>query len=82
MTAKPTPDADLQRLLADAEAVEAAIQAAECDTLREHKLLGLPIVVWREGRVQWIPPEEIVVESEALLPGRGPSCNAVRHDPH
>ena len=34
------------------------------DTVREHKLLGQPIVVWRDGKVVWIPPEEIELEEE------------------
>jgi hypothetical protein len=28
----------------------------------EHKQLGYPICTWRDGRVVWIPPEEIDVE--------------------
>jgi hypothetical protein len=27
--------------------------------LRDHKLAGNPVVVWRNGRVEWISPEEI-----------------------
>jgi hypothetical protein len=26
-----------------------------------HKKLGHPIVVWRDGKVVWVPPEEIDV---------------------
>jgi hypothetical protein len=27
----------------------------------EHKQLGYPVAVWRNERVEWIPPEEIEV---------------------
>lgn len=27
--------------------------------VEEHRRLGHPIAVWRDGRVVWIPPEEI-----------------------
>lgn len=29
------------------------------DELRMHKRLGHSIVTWRDGKVVWIPPEEI-----------------------
>ena len=34
------------------------------ETVREHKLLGYPIVVWKDGRVVWVPPEEIVLDEK------------------
>jgi hypothetical protein len=34
------------------------------DALRAHKRAGRPIVVWRDGRVVEIPPEEIVIDEE------------------
>ena len=27
--------------------------------IEEHRRLGNPIAVWRDGKVVWIPPEEI-----------------------
>ncbi|MEW6251257.1 MAG: hypothetical protein AB1716_11460, partial [Planctomycetota bacterium] len=37
------------------EALRQAVRAA----LRRHKLLGESIVIWKDGRVVWVPPEEI-----------------------
>lgn len=31
-------------------------------TLLRHKLLGQPVVVWRDGKVVWLQPDEIPVE--------------------
>ena len=43
------------------------------DALRRHRLLGLPIAVWRDGKVVWIPPEEIPVFPEEPTSGNGTS---------
>lgn len=40
---------------------EMALKEAVAEALAEHKLRGHPIVVWRDGKVVTIPPEEIVV---------------------
>jgi len=32
------------------------------DTFREHKLLGLPIAVWKDGKAVWLQPEEIELD--------------------
>lgn len=32
------------------------------DTFREHKLLGLPIAVWKDGKAVWLQPEDITPE--------------------
>jgi hypothetical protein len=29
-----------------------------------HKKLGEPIVIWRDGKVVWVPPEEIEVPDD------------------
>lgn len=42
-----------------------ALNLARQDALRLHKRMGYPIAVWRDGRVVWIPPEEIEVDLEA-----------------
>lgn len=38
-----------------------ALQAAVRNAWREHKALGYPIVIWRDGKVVEVPPEEIEV---------------------
>jgi hypothetical protein len=43
---------DLPRI---ARALELAIREA----LQRHKLAGNPVAVWRNDRVEWIPPEDI-----------------------
>ena len=48
----------------DSEGMTRAMARAIRAAVREHKLLGFPIVVWQDGKVVEIPPEEIVLEDE------------------
>lgn len=43
----------------DNRALTEAMGAAVREALRTHKLLGEPIVVWRDGQVVWVPADEI-----------------------
>jgi len=45
----------------DDKAVTAALANGVRAALRRHKLLGESIVVWRDGKVVWIQPEDIEV---------------------
>jgi hypothetical protein len=40
---------------------EKALKEAVAEAIAEHKLRGRPIVIWRDGKVVTIPPEEISV---------------------
>lgn len=57
LTKQATPDLDA--ILADTARIEAALRVAVRRALRDHKRAGNPIAVWRDGRVVWLPPEEI-----------------------
>ena len=45
--------------VADLPRIARALRLAVREALRDHKLAGNPVAVWRNGRVEWIPPEEI-----------------------
>jgi hypothetical protein len=40
---------------------EMALKEAVAEAIAEHKRMGQPIVVWRDGQVTKVPPEEIVI---------------------
>ena len=42
---------------------EAIIEGAR-EALRRHKREGHPIVIWRDGQIVWVPPEEIEIDDE------------------
>ncbi len=52
---------DISALIADKPALLRAMRAGVRKALLQHKLLGQPIVVWRNGKVVEIPPEKIPV---------------------
>jgi hypothetical protein len=39
--------------------IDRALVKAVREALAVHKRLGHPIAAWRDGKVVWIPPEEI-----------------------
>lgn len=42
--------------------IDSAVERAARDARHLHKQLGVPLVVWQDGKVVEIPPEEIVVD--------------------
>lgn len=54
----------LARLLAEADAVDAAVQEAVREAVLVHKRLGNPVASWRDGEVVWIQPNDIEVEEK------------------
>jgi len=62
---------DIERLFEEGTVMDEAIAEAGRDARLKHKQLGVPLVVWRDGQVVLIPPEEIVVDppdDNAVMP--------------
>jgi hypothetical protein len=57
----PPPDSGSGPLdrVEDVPRILAAMRRAVREAVLEHKRLGNPIAVWREGRVVWLQPDEI-----------------------
>ncbi len=49
----------LAKLRADSAVIEQAIRESVRDAVRLHKRAGQPMVVWRDGRVVWLSPDEL-----------------------
>jgi len=60
MTTEREPSMD--ELWEDGRAIDRALREAVREALLRHKKLGESIVVWKDGKVVWVPPEEIEVE--------------------
>lgn len=54
--AKETPD--IQKIFADGSLIDEAMRKAAKEALKVHKRAGHPLAIWRDGRVQWVTPEE------------------------
>lgn len=50
---------DIARAFEEGDLIDEAIEEAARDAAIQHKRAGLPLVVWRRGRVAYIPPEAI-----------------------
>lgn len=46
----------------DPERITQALAQGVRDALLKHKQAGNPIVVWHDGKIVWIKPEEIAVQ--------------------
>jgi hypothetical protein len=49
---------DIQKLFREGTLIDEAMNAAVRDAVQLHKEKGLPMVVWRDGKILWISPEE------------------------
>jgi hypothetical protein len=56
-------DDEILNVFNDVDTVRAAMQAGINAALLRHKKLGYPICVWRNGKVEWIAPENIKIDS-------------------
>ena len=52
----------LQELFEDGKRLDYLAKEAVRDALREHKRLGQSVVVWRDGKVVTVAPEDIPVD--------------------
>ena len=53
---------DIDAVMRDNRVLEEAGQRAVRAALLDHKRTGDPIVVWQDGKIVWIPADDIVVE--------------------
>jgi hypothetical protein len=58
---KPTQSKDITRILQEGTTVQSAFNRAVRQALLAHKRAGVPIAVGQNGKVVWIPPDEIEV---------------------
>ena len=55
----------IARAFAEGTPVDQAIEEAVREALKLHKRAGNPIVVWRNGEMHWIQPEDIRLPDES-----------------
>lgn len=57
----------IDEIFADGFLIDLALKQAVQEALLRHKQAGNPVVVWRDNKIVWIPPEEISVpEKDAV----------------
>ncbi len=50
---------DVGKIFRDGTLIDKALQEAAQEAKRTHQRLGLPAAVWRDGKVVWVPAEEL-----------------------
>lgn len=51
----------IEEALADRDKLTEALATGVREALRKHKQANNPVVVWRDGKMVWIKPEEIQI---------------------
>jgi hypothetical protein len=66
----PTSLQTIRRMLDDDDALDASIRAALAETVRRHRHGDVPLAVWRDGRVQDVPAEDVGGDVGEVTPKR------------
>ena len=61
MTVKEEHKDRISEALADPEKITQALIKGVREALLKHKQAGNPVVVWKNGKIVWLKPEEIPV---------------------
>ncbi|MEI8372511.1 MAG: hypothetical protein WCJ35_06725 [Planctomycetota bacterium] len=56
---------NIRQLFREGTPIDSAMNAAVRDAVLQHKQKGLPLVVWRDGKVAWIPPDDLDLDPAA-----------------
>lgn len=66
---RPAPkDVDIQQAFRQGTPIDEAMNQAFREAVLAHRRAGVPLIVWRDGRVQAVSPDEIEGEVEDSSP--------------
>jgi hypothetical protein len=65
MVAVMTEARDIGTLFKDGAVIDAALASAAEAAVREARMLGRPLVVWQDGRVVELPPDQVPIGDTA-----------------
>ena len=60
---KKKSEKSIDEIFKEGSLIDNALKKAVQEALVRHKQAGNPIVVWRDGKIVWLKPEEIPVHS-------------------
>jgi hypothetical protein len=55
----PEPKVDIDAAFEDGTLIDEGIREGVRQAIELHRRAGVPMVVWRDGRVQWISADEV-----------------------
>ena len=59
------PDKDITAVFQEGMPIVRALEAAAREAIKRHKQVGQPMVVWRDGKIVYISPEEMEANLQA-----------------
>ena len=57
---KEIPEKSIGEIFTEGTLIDKALKQAVREAILQHKRAGNPIVVWRNGKMVWLKPEEII----------------------
>ncbi len=60
---KKKSEKTIDEIFKEGSLIDKALKKAVQEALVRHKQAGNPIVVWRDGKIVWLKPEEIPVQA-------------------
>ena len=60
---KKKTEKSIDEIFKEGSLIDNALKKAVQEALVRHKQAGNPIVVWRDGKIVWLKPEEIPVQT-------------------
>lgn len=66
MSTRNEQSKDILEILSEGALVQKALEKAARQAIQEHKEEGLPLAMWRDGRVVWMTAEELEAESDVM----------------
>ena len=60
---KKKSEKSIDEIFKEGSLIDNALKKAVQEALVRHKHAGNPIVVWRDGKIVWLKPEEIPVQT-------------------
>src|SRR6266850_1127262 len=57
----------IDQIFADGRLTEEALAAARADAIDRHRRAGVPMVVFKDGRIEHVPAEHLAPDVDALL---------------
>lgn len=64
---KRSTDRDIESLIVKSDIPDRAMVATQRGVILEHRLRGLPLVLWRDGKVVEVPADEVELPEEDPL---------------
>ncbi len=64
----PDDTVDIEAIFEDGTAIDEAMNEAVQEAVLQHLHAGLPLIVWRNGRVEEVAPESVLSEQNQAKP--------------